>query len=367
MPWPALLSRHPGSPLLQTGAYLAATGWIGVDLFFVLSGFLIGSQLLRFFENGQHPAQLWRFFAHRALRILPAYYTLLLLIQFALPRNGLLREAVFFQHIPQHMHWHWLLLQDYTGAYIYPVLWSLGVEEKFYLMAPLLIAGLLLASRRAGRHRHTLILIALSVLLVIPAAARLITCLHNPSESVEMYRHFRFSMLHLRCDGLIAGLMVAFVLRYLRARLQWLNAPRLPGALMLLGLLVVWRTSLWLPGDMDPTFSVVALSVTGLLLAVGFGLMVLGGVLLPNPSAGWLGSRIFYGIATISYSLYLLHSMLVAPVSQAWFAFSYPLSWPVEAQLAAYLLLFCLAAGIIATGYYGLVEKPFLVLKKRIQ
>src|SRR4029450_374141 len=101
-------------------------GWIGVDLFFVLSGFLIGRQAWR-------GDSLMRFWFKRVTRILPAYWTCLGVVAIALtvtgtwPKHG----ADFLAHL--------VMLQDYTGSVFVPSFWSLGAEEKFYLLAPLLV------------------------------------------------------------------------------------------------------------------------------------------------------------------------------------------------------------------------------------
>src|SRR5207248_1318386 len=144
--------RQPGLDLLRALAVLVVTiyhaalfgfktpgrfdrfGWIGVDLFFVLSGYLIGGQLL-----SSRTPHLGRFFARRALRILPAYFAVLA-IYFLLPAW---REYPTISPV-----WKFLLsVQNIglRGGTSFSHAWSLAVEDQFYLLLPVIV--LLLARR----------------------------------------------------------------------------------------------------------------------------------------------------------------------------------------------------------------------------
>src|SRR5205085_6588137 len=114
-------------------------GWIGVDLFFVLSGYLIGGQLLASLVR-RHRINLGRFFARRALRILPAYFVVLAMY-FLLPSR---RE---YSEMSQPL-WKFLLsVQNIAlhGGTAFSHAWSLAVEDQFYLCLPFI---LLLVNRR---------------------------------------------------------------------------------------------------------------------------------------------------------------------------------------------------------------------------
>lgn len=116
-------------------------GWIGVDLFFVLSGYLIGGQLLAGVARGQG-INLGRFFARRALRILPAYFVVLAIYVF-LPS---------WREYPEMFpSWKFLLsVQNIglRGGTAFSHAWSLAVEDQFYLLLPLVL--LLIIRRRHG-------------------------------------------------------------------------------------------------------------------------------------------------------------------------------------------------------------------------
>src|SRR6201982_744806 len=117
-------------------------GWIGVDLFFVLSGYLIGGQLLAPLTRG--PAiDLWRFFVRRALRIIPAYFVILAVYAF-LPSwreypemSPLWKFVLSVQNIGLH------------GGTAFSHAWSLAVEDQFYLLLPFLLLFLCRRPRTA--------------------------------------------------------------------------------------------------------------------------------------------------------------------------------------------------------------------------
>jgi peptidoglycan/LPS O-acetylase OafA/YrhL len=159
------VAEQAGRPVWAVGGYDLAipliNGWIGVDLFFVLSGFLIASHLLRNFDSPNSFS--WkRYLAQRFLRIVPTYwFVLALAVMGAIP---------FFAVGPQSLGirtaYHLLLLQDYLPPNIVVAFWSLGVEEKFYLLAPAIVAAALWP-RRFG-HR----ILVLGLFVAAPVLSR---------------------------------------------------------------------------------------------------------------------------------------------------------------------------------------------------
>src|SRR5271165_1120765 len=121
--WARDLNPYP--PWQRHILTVMAAGQFGVNLFFVLSGFLITGILL---DSRNRPDYYRRFYFRRALRILPAYYlTLFLLILFGLTSRGFLLTSLAYSSN----------LSPLLGiALSYPVLWSLAVEEHFYLLWP---------------------------------------------------------------------------------------------------------------------------------------------------------------------------------------------------------------------------------------
>src|SRR5262249_4475877 len=124
---------------------LPSLGWSGVDLFFVLSGFLITGILLR---ARQSPTYFRSFYARRVLRIFPLYYAVLVLLLLIVPRIGVLSPFDGFWNAgaSRQGFWYWLYLSNLkvalAGAWQHRVLditWSLAIEEHFYLLWPLAV------------------------------------------------------------------------------------------------------------------------------------------------------------------------------------------------------------------------------------
>ena len=112
-------------------------GWVGVQLFFVLSGFLITGILL---DSRESPGYLRSFFTRRVLRIFPLYFATLVVVLGILPELGLVPRAWREDQLP-----YWLFLSNWTQPFNdakLPHLWSLAVEEQFYLVWPFVVMRL---------------------------------------------------------------------------------------------------------------------------------------------------------------------------------------------------------------------------------
>jgi peptidoglycan/LPS O-acetylase OafA/YrhL len=180
--------------LLPTLKPLARDGWAGVDLFFVLSGFLITRILLK---SRNSPRYFTNFYARRILRIWPVYFGILLFV-FASERYGLLGDSATI--------WGWISLATFTqnfyiGAYGWNALpdwlgptWSLGIEEQFYLIWPLLVRKLSLSSLKK---------LCMAVIFVTPLIRAVVSYyLHQHSDSPLI-------LTFCRIDSLCFGTLLA--------------------------------------------------------------------------------------------------------------------------------------------------------------
>jgi peptidoglycan/LPS O-acetylase OafA/YrhL len=342
--------------IFPVGAWDAATplvnGWIGVDLFFVLSGFLITHHLLKQLQSGALP--LRTYVLKRALRIIPAYYAVLLMaVAGAVPGYAMPSDQ------PRaSLLYHLAFLQDYLEPDIVPAFWSLGVEEKFYLLAPFLC---LVAARAARTVRYGLF----AGLFVLPLACRIITYLIRP-ELASYYDWFRAlrSPFHVCLDGLVVGAACAFlyrsegVKRVVGARPGLLSALFWCGAAVVGGLVGVFPLA-----ERVNWFNATVLQS---LLALGFGAIVFsvlwGGAAFAAPlRAAWL--RFF---ARISYSLYLVHMLFMTSVFvllDQWAALG---RLPVWGQALVYLPVYCAVSVLAGLWLHYAVERPGLALKDRL-
>jgi peptidoglycan/LPS O-acetylase OafA/YrhL len=332
---------------------VAITGWVGVDVFFVLSGFLITGILLD--TRGQ--PRWWRnFIVRRALRVFPLYYGALLFLFIVLPRV-VHWSAPQFITLQANQRWYWSytvnLLYAFTrgqGAPLYTGhFWSLSIEEQFYLIWPLVVW--------ACEPRH---LPRVALLTMLGGLAfRLALVLHDPGNA-----RAAFFLTPGRLDGLMIGATLAVVARQpggLAQLASW--APRvLGGSVFALGLLAILRSTL------DPKDPVVAVLVFPI-VALAFGaLLVL--ILVGPPSSGlirvmtrpWLRNW-----GTYSYAIYIIHLPLLGAIQWKTQFPQHGVALLGGSRLPAALLVTAVVALLsYALGWlsYHLYEKRFLYLKR---
>ena len=322
--------------------WLSRFGWMGVDIFFVLSGFLIGSQVLQPLQRGE-PMAFRKFYARRAWRILPAF-AVVLAIYVLFPA---LREVPGLQPWWQFATFSLNLLIDYSHNQAFSHAWSLCVEEYFYLVFPLLAWWL-------ARRRSAVTFLAVCVAtLALGIALRSFVWLHdaalNPARS--WYIEDIYYPTWMRLDGLLMGVVLA-TLRAYRSRL-W---TRMQAHSTLLGLtgLGLFASALWLFRDRTGLLSnaigwpVLSGGIALLVFVAADRASVLGRWRVPG--AQW--------IAGISYSLYLSHKLAFHVVSVTW--------TPTLTENRA-LTIMIYTAAVLAFGtllHYG-VERPFLALRDR--
>jgi peptidoglycan/LPS O-acetylase OafA/YrhL len=330
-------------PIFFSGRY----GWMGVDLFFVLSGYLIGSQLLRPYLRNSTPS-LGGFYFRRAFRVLPAYLAVLLLY-FAVP---IFREAPGLSPAWQFLTFTENFRIDYLHQQAFSHVWSLCVEEHFYLVLPLLVL-LLMRKPRFGK--------ALSVVLAIllfGIAVRAWIYLHqlrpllnaNDDSFTLMYVEKIYYPTYTRLDGLLVGVVLATIKTF---RPIWWTRAMAHGHLLLIAAIATCSTAMWLFVDRW-SFSGTVIGFP--LMALGLGLLVASSV---SPTS-WLSRvRGFGFIAALAYSLYLTHKEIVH--LDHLFLLRY-----VEAGRWLALLIYFTTSFLAASLLYLLVERPFLRWREKL-
>src|SRR6188472_4134161 len=178
-------------------------GWIGVDLFFVLSGYLIGGQLLASLARDQR-IKLGRFFTRRALRIMPAYFVVLA-IYFLLPAwreypemsQPLWKFLFSFQNIALH------------GGTAFSHAWSLAVEDHFYLALPFILPVVFWRPRAA--------IILSGAILLCGVLLRAVLASQNATDTGVSFRGFQAWIYYptwTRLDPLVFGVVLAAIERF---------------------------------------------------------------------------------------------------------------------------------------------------------
>jgi peptidoglycan/LPS O-acetylase OafA/YrhL len=308
-------------------------GGLGVDLFFVLSGFLITHLLLREYDR-RGSIDLLAFYRRRAWRLLPALVTMLILVDLATaiqdPPGGLLRANLIGSIWTLGFVANWA--REWIGSYIH--LWSLGIEEQFYIFwAPIVI----LLVPRLNRSKGALVLLGLALVdLGLRAGFYLGDVVSDGTLNNATYTHVY---------GLMAGAALAMALTRKGAIslpnwsrwLGWLSLP----AIVLLTLRVAISLG-------SPAVSVTVVApIAVLACAILVGGVVVGG----GPWTAVLRLAPVVWVGRISYSLYLWH----LPV---YVAMDY-LLWVQSHMVLAGAIKVGLSVALAAASFH-LVERPLL-------
>ncbi|MRG48326.1 acyltransferase family protein [Chitinophaga sp. SYP-B3965] len=319
-------------------------GWTGVDLFFVLSGYLISSQLFASIAAGK-PISLPEFFIKRFFRIIPAYLVVLA-IYFLIP--------AFHEKEALPPLWKFLTFTQNFGFDIknfgtFSHVWSLCVEEHFYLLFPLVL--FFNPTKRGG-------LLLLGV-LILGFIARLFTWytlvapeIGSETFGITWYKHIYYPTYN-RLDGLLAGVSIAALFTF--RPLVKERITKYGNVILVLGILVL--TAAWFLCEDQKTFSA---SIFGFpLVSAGFGLLVVA-ALSPNCILYKYNSRFTALIAKLSFGLYLIHKGVIHLI-QPLFA---EMGFAPKGNL---MFLMCLIGAVIAALILNkTVEAPFLRLRSKL-
>ena len=331
---------------------IAQYGWMGVDLFFVLSGYLIGSQLAKPFALGRKPL-LVEFYRRRALRILPAYLAVLLLYC-VWPAW---REQPGLSPPWQFLTFTLNYFIDYAQNPAFSHAWSLCVEEHFYLLLPLLLFAMM---RKASIGRTAFVF---AFLVGGGMAIRAFVFFHAVRPAGEIaslvYLERIYYPTHARLDGLLAGVGLALLRVFRPGRWEALSQRGHVTAgtgIVLLGF------NLWLARhrfDPDAYTTPWNTLVGSPLLAAAFALLTASAV----SRNGWLGRVRVPGarmVALLAFSLYLTHKEM-AHLAHVYLP---RLTEHRDVRAMALVVISCfLGAGLL----YGGIERPCVVLRERIE
>jgi peptidoglycan/LPS O-acetylase OafA/YrhL len=322
-------------------------GWMGVDLFFVLSGYLIGSQLLKPVRDGRG-VSLLDFYRKRAYRILPVYLAVLALYVFW----PMWREAPGMSPLWQFLTFTENFLVDYSINHAFSHVWSLCVEEHFYLLLPVIM---LLMSRRPKAWK-TIALLAFLVALGIAIRSyvyfHVLLPMGRDSDGFSArYIERIYYPTYTRLDGLLAGVALALMRIF---RPGWWSAILKRSNWLLAGGVGLLAFTFWLFADRVGTVANV----------IGFPIMAVALALLVMAAAdrqSWFGRLSVPGarvVATLAYSLYLTHKE-IAHLDERWLP---KLMDAHDWKAVGMIIVSCLA---VAAFFYFAIERPFLALRDR--
>lgn len=327
---------------------LAGTGWCGVDLFFVLSGFLITGIL---FDAKESRYYFRNFYIRRVLRIFPLYYGSLLVAFVLLPL--ILSPSLNYQQMLEEQSWYWYYLTNviiavrgWPSVLAFGHFWSLAVEEQFYLLWPFVLFLF-------GRKKLMLICV---VCVVMSLGVRLGLTLTGHSLAA-------YVLTPARMDPLALGSLIALIARgpHGLTKLSRWAWPIAGSTILILGPLFLLRRGLRAEND------IVVQTIGYSLFALLFGAVLI--IALTISSSSRLGTVFnssglrFFG--RYSYGLYIFHHVIVFWVAQHVFSVE---RFPrlLGSQLPG-LLLFITLCSVVSVGVallsWHFFEQPFLKLK----
>jgi peptidoglycan/LPS O-acetylase OafA/YrhL len=332
------------APWLWPIALLAHAGWIGVQLFFVLSGFLITRNLL---DTRGDSNYLQSFYGRRVLRIFPLYFLTLFIGLIVLPRVMQLSAGALASH--DNQIWLWTFLSNWAQPFGHEVsgfshFWSLAVEEQFYLMWPFVV--LFAAGTR-------LLWVCLIVVLLALLSRILMMQFGAKSEMLYMFTNCRMDALAMGAAAAVLNLMpswMAWLRRNIRVVLLILFGALLGAALLSHSYAVY-----------DPR----SLTIGQSMLAAAFALLTVSIGWIPPRTLGYtlrrlLEMRLLRAVGRYSFAMYVFHLFILNAFGDAIRDF-----WSFTGSAIPLLYVLTIIGLSFMAGFisYHLLEKHFLRLK----
>lgn len=290
-----VLGRHiPALPDSAAGQFVFLTwnrgGWVGVDLFFVLSGFLVSGLLFTEYK-ARGRLGVGRFYLRRGWKIYPPFFVLI-----AATVLMRLREGIPVPAGP--LAAELLFLQSYLPGF-WNHTWSLAVEEHFYLLLPLTLTLMLRWNRHSPTPLRPIFSLAAGVAVLV-LAFRLVNAYLRPSYG--HYTHLFAS--HLRLDSLFFGVAISYAYHFHSSGFDRLFTRR-RRFLILAGTLLLTPAFVF-PLETTPFIYTIGLTI----FAIGSGMMLVGILLAQIPHSRFV--TVLATLGSYSYSIYLWHMFVVA-------------------------------------------------------
>lgn len=315
-------------------------GILGVEIFFVLSGFLIGKILLETFHADMTHGHMKIFYLRRWFRTLPLYYFLLIIF--------IIVTAITTQTLDLHL-FHFVFLQNFFPLDFFSISWSLAIEEWFYFLTPII---LFFSYKLKFLTKKTVYLLLLIVLGTI-ALRMLYVVFFDPSfDEVRKHVFFRF-------DSLIIGVLLAGVKLHMNGFYKKLQKPLVASvAFFALAFVAYEFMRYYAQISLDPPFfvNVFALPMVSVIIALIIPFFETNALINTRIATFTLLRNAIVWTSLLSYSLYLIHLSMFDLVRTFLPKDTQPL------LLTGLGLMLAFAASYLL---YRFIEKPFMDMRKK--
>ena len=311
----------------------------GVELFFVLSGFLIGTILIRALEESERFGlkELLHFWKRRWFRTLPNYYLILIVYYILVSTSIIGNPGDIDQFSWKFFFFSQNLCESFYGFYLES--WSLSVEEWFYIILPIMIIGFRLFLSK----KHTL-LAAIAVLILAPMLYRY--DLRDMNYDDWWFDQEIRKVVIVRLDTIIYGVLAAYIAFYYNdfwKKTRWIT--------FLLGLATIVAVR-YIPHPIDQTYGKVFYFT---IFSIGAMLLLPMASSLKRNPLGVAGKAITY-VSIISYAMYLVNHWVALIIVKHYFPVTYKQQW------LAYAVFWAATIAISSMIYY-LYERPMTKLR----
>ncbi len=335
-----LIFRESTSHLIL---FVRTLGAIGVDLFFVLSGFLIGGLLIKNIElNKNSFNDLFVFWKRRWLRTLPNYYLILMII--------ILLSLVSNQELPKNLYHYFFFIQNFSSPQpnYFTESWSLTIEEFAYLIIPFLLYTSIYFFKNVDRLRLFVYVTIFAILLLFTVKVN-----YFLNTNIQSYKHWSSSFRKVviyRMDAIYMGFLVIYLFKKHLQKIQ-----NLKNNLFLAGLLVLFLThlSIYLFNILPETnkgfytFFYLQLVIIGLGFTFPFFYFLTFKV---------KGAQLVYFLSVHSYSIYLINYSIVLLILESVFNIS---NFSIYQKIGVTMLFLAITFGL-SKIIYKYFELPIL-------
>jgi peptidoglycan/LPS O-acetylase OafA/YrhL len=356
-------------------------GDLGVDLFFVISGFLIGTILFKEYQKNSR-INFKKFYIRRFFRLIPVYTFAMIIAAYFLKGTGLDNW--------QDSWSNFIYVNNYiTGSYM-PWTWSLAIEEQFYIVAPFLIAFVLPLFKRKYLFFGILALIPIGFTYYYSVNLYHFKIPFEITFPNDNWMHWfwdYYMLTHLRYGGLLCGIIAAYLNVFYKARLieYYQNQKGLNDSLVVISMVIfvgissislgqwmIVENSIFnsLPAPVGSWYEILHRELFCYVVAYLILTCLYSESLFILPLKRFLSLNLFYPIAQISYSAYLFHEMFMLwlfPQTAVFFKdYLSPLNIILVNGVICFVVIF-----FVASLMYLFIEQPFqrlrdkLTLKKR--